>query len=78
MQGGLANEVGHPSVTEVATGQQPAQATSPADPREAGGLWSDDVVRLGNVSLTLEELLAIAIIAQTIMTGVTMFLEVSD
>ena len=76
MQGGLANEVtGQPSVTEVATGQP--QAPSPADPREAGGLWSDDVVRLGNVSLTLEELLAIAIIAQTIMTGVTMVLEVS-
>lgn len=77
MEGGLAGDVmdGRPSVTEVATSQ-----TSPArsEPREVEGLWSDDVVQVGTISLTLEELLAIAIIAQTIMTGVTMVLELSD
>jgi hypothetical protein len=79
MQGGLAQDVyDGPTVTEVATGQQQPRAQAQVEPREAGELWSDNIVRLGRFSLTIEELHAIAIIAQVIMAGITMFMEMKD
>jgi hypothetical protein len=66
MQGGLANEVAGPSVTAVATGQ--TQTSDPALEREA--------VRIGRHSLTLEELLAIAIVVEAVATTISLYLEV--
>ncbi|MFC6953526.1 hypothetical protein [Halorubellus litoreus] len=72
MQGGL-NSNTRGSAYATATSVDPATGRDTGQP-----VAQREAVRLGSVSLTMEELLAIAVIANALGTMVALYLEVSD